>query len=282
MREGIVVTGASTGIGRACALALERAGFRVFAGVRREADGVALADSGGAIVLLSIEVTDAKSLAAARLEVERVQAGAPLRGVLANAGVLSVAPLEDQPIADLRRVLEVNFLGALATAQTFLPLLRASRGRVAFMSSTNGRMALPFLGSYSASKFALEGAADALRIELAPAGVHVALIEPGAIATPMLASRRIEDLAASLLPGALARYEQALIAMLALMEKTRLRAAPVDKVAQAVVHAFTARSPKSRYPVGADAKLASWVARSLPDVVRDAILAREIGLPRGG
>lgn len=282
MSQGaVVITGASSGIGKACALALDRAGMRVFAGVRKPADGEALvAQATGNLVPIRLEVTDEKSIATARDQVLRALGDAPLTGVVNNAGIVAIAPLEHQPIDALRRLLEVNFVGAIATTQAFLPALRQSRGRVVFVGAAAGRVALPLIGGYSASKFAIEGAADAMRIELASAGIRVSLIEPGAIATPILHAQSVADIAKGLLPGALEHYGEALEAIVAAMEKTQKRAISPDAVAKAVLHALTAKSPKSRYPVGADAKFLSWFAEKLPDSMRDALVAREAGIHR--
>lgn len=277
----VVITGASSGIGKACALAMDRSGIRVFAGVRKPADGEALArESTGNLVPIRLEVTDAKSITDARDRVLRDLGESPLTGVVNNAGIVAIAPLEHQPIDAMRRLFEVNFVGAIATTQAFLPALRKSRGRVVFVGAAAGRVALPLIGAYSASKFAIEGAADALRIELASAGVRVALIEPGAIATPILHAQSVAHIANGLLPGALEHYGEALEAIVLAMEKTQKRAISPDAVAKAVLHALTAKRPKTRYPVGADAKLLSWFAEKLPDAMRDALVAREAGIRR--
>ncbi len=281
IQGAVVITGASSGIGKACALALDREGMRVFAGVRKPADGEALvAESTGNLVPIRLEVTDASSISAAREKVLQDLGGSPLTGVVNNAGIVAIAPLEHQPVDAIRRLFEVNFVGAIATTQAFLPELRKSRGRVVFVGAAAGRVALPMIGAYSASKFAIEGAADALRIELASSGVRVALVEPGAIATPILHAQTIPEIAKGLLPGALEHYAGALEAIVAAMEKTQKRAISPDAVAKAVLHALTAKSPKTRYPVGADAKFLSWFAEKLPDAMRDALVAREAGLRR--
>lgn len=280
-QAAVVITGASSGIGKACALAMDRTGVRVFAGVRKPADGEALvAESTGNLVPIRIEVTDAKSIADARDRVLRDLGDRPLAGVVNNAGIVAIAPLEVQPIDAMRRLFEVNFFGAVATTQAFLPALRRSGGRVVFVGAAAGRVALPLVGGYSASKFAIEGAADALRIELASAGIRVSLIEPGAIATPILHAQSAAEIAKGLLPGALEHYGEAIDAILHAMEKTQKRAISPDAVAKAVLHALTAKNPKSRYPVGADAKFLSWFAEKLPDAMRDALVAREAGLRR--
>src|SRR5467141_1655220 len=152
--RGVVVTGASTGIGAAIARHLAGRGFRVFGTVRRAEDEAALERAG--VTAVRMDVTDTASIARAREQVERALAGAPLAGLVNNAGIPAAGPLELFPLDELRRVLEVNLVGLVAVTQAFLPLLKASRGRIVNMSSVAGRSALPFLGPYAASKFGLE------------------------------------------------------------------------------------------------------------------------------
>ncbi|HXG61995.1 MAG TPA: SDR family NAD(P)-dependent oxidoreductase, partial [Planctomycetota bacterium] len=172
-RPAVLVTGAFSGIGLACARRLEEAGFRVFAGGRRPP---AAPPGPGTPVLL--DVTDRESIALAARAVEAAAPGG-LAGLVNNAGVVSAGPLEFLPLDEIRRPFEVNVFGALAVTQAFLPLLRRARGRVVFMSSVSGLVATPFLGPYAASKFALEALGDALRMELSPWGLDVAIVEPG-------------------------------------------------------------------------------------------------------
>jgi NAD(P)-dependent dehydrogenase (short-subunit alcohol dehydrogenase family) len=274
----IVVTGTRSGIGRACAIGLANAGYTVYAGVRRPADADELHAEHASIRPLILDVGDDAAVDAAAKVVE--QAGEPLAGVVNNAGLCLGAPIEAQPIEDMRRMLEVNVLGAVRVTQGFLPLLRASRGRVVFVGAAAGRVALPMFGAYSASKFAIEAVADALRVELHPAGVRVSIVEPGAIDTPIFAASTRADLAEGLRQPAAGHYGDALAAMAKAAEDTHARALPPTAVAEVVLEALTAANPKSRYPVGTDAKLLSWFARLLPDGMRDALLAHEIGLSR--
>src|SRR5581483_7822637 len=186
-----LVTGASSGIGAACANRLVRGGWHVLAGVRRTGDAPAGTEE------LRLDVTDPTQIRAAADRVER------LDGLVNNAGIVVAAPLEELPLDELRRQLEVNVVGQLAVTQALLPALRAARGRIVLVGSIAGRSALPFLGAYSASKFALEAVADALRIERAPAGIRVSLVEPGTIATPIWqrAAADADELAARLGPA---------------------------------------------------------------------------------
>jgi NAD(P)-dependent dehydrogenase (short-subunit alcohol dehydrogenase family) len=172
---GVLVTGASTGIGEATALRLDSMGFRVFAGVRKEADGERLraAASDRLRIVCPLDVSDAGQIGAAARLVEQELAGEPLRGIVNNAGVASGGPLEAIDLADFRKTVEVNSVGPLAVSQAFLPMLRRSRGRIVNMSSIGGRVAQPFAGPYIASKFALEGINDVLRLELLEWGIDV-------------------------------------------------------------------------------------------------------------
>ncbi len=182
--RAVVITGASGGIGRACALRLARNGFRVFAGYRKEADAASLADeAAGQLEMLPIDVTDADQIASASSAVTDAVGADGLWGLVNNAGVAVPGPVESLPIDDLRRQLEVNLVGQVAVTQALLPSLRRARGRVLNMTSVGGRVGTPFMGAYHASKFGLEGISDALRRELAGVGVDVCAIEPGSIAT---------------------------------------------------------------------------------------------------
>lgn len=215
---------------------------------------------------LVFDVTDADAIARAAAGIERLDA------LVDNAGIAIAAPLEFLPPDELSRQLDVNVVGQLRVLQAFLPALREARGRVVLMGSIAGRSALPFLGAYAMSKFALEAMADALRLELAPWGMHVAIVEPGTIATPIWSKpQRSAD---ALPPEATALYGERMDAFRRLAaERSTTRAAPVDIVADAVEHALTSEKPKTRYLVGPDAKRRARVQR-LPDRARDRMLAR--------
>lgn len=259
--RAVLVTGASTGIGAACARRLSGHGWRVLAGVRRRGD----APAGAEEVLL--DVTDATAIAAAAAQVDR------LDGLVDNAGIGIAAPLEHLPLEELRRQLEVNVVGQLAVVQAFLPALRAARGRIVLMGSISGRSALPFLGAYAMSKHALEAMADALRVELAPDGIHVAIVEPGTIATPIWT--KPQQAVEALPPEALSRYGPRLEAFRRAAATRAARAAPPERVAAAVEHALSAARPRTRYLVGRDAKLRAAIER-LPDRLRDRVIARAL------
>lgn len=274
--NSVVVTGASTGIGEACALRLDRLGWRVFAGVRREADGQALRQkSSERLCPLFIDVTDEASIAQAAVQVRAAVGEAGLAGLVNNAGVAIGGPLEFVPIDELAWQFEVNVIGPVAVTQAFLPLLRQSRGRIVNMSSIGGRSASPFLGPYCASKFALEALSDSLRLELYPWGIDVALIEPGEIATPIWQKSKAvaERIIAKMPPQATALYGPAIDFMLKMI--TNAAGIPADEVAQAVVHALTAPRPKIRYVVGKDARIRVWLER-LPTRWRDRVIQSQL------
>ncbi len=261
MDRVVLVTGTSTGIGRACAALLRDRGWRVLAGVRAEAD----APEGCEPLLL--DVTDEAQVAAAA---ERV--GARLDGLVANAGVALSGPLEFVPLAELRDQFDVNVVGQVALLQALLPALREARGRVVLMGSVSGRLALPFLGPYAASKFALEAVADALRGEVAPFGIRVALVQPGSIATPMW--RKGGERASQLPPEAVELYGRTIESLRAWAEK-RGAVTPPEAVARVVEQALTAERPRTRYVVGAGARTRTLIGRA-PDRVRDGLIRRLI------
>jgi NAD(P)-dependent dehydrogenase (short-subunit alcohol dehydrogenase family) len=273
---GVVVTGASTGIGRACALALDARGFRVFAGVRNPEDAARLAEAGSERLMpVHLDVTDAESLAEAAESVTESLRGDGLGGLVNNAGIAVAGPLEFIPVDEFRRQLEINVVGQVAATQAFLPLLRAGRGRIVNISSASGRFANPFMGPYAASKFALEALSDSLRLELRPWGLHVVLVEPGVIDTPIwkksLASA--DRLIAAMPPGAQELYGPAIEAIRRGVEN--LRGIPAERVADTVVRALTAPRPRSRYVIGRDARLRVGLSY-LPTRLRDWIVARRL------
>ncbi len=270
--RAILVTGASTGIGRACALYLDKQGFKVFAGVRREADGAALQrQATPQLTPVYIDVTKADSIKDAAHTVRAVVGRQGLAGLVNNAGIAIGGPLEFLPINELRRQFEINVIGQVAVTQAFLSLLRLGCGRVVNMSSISGRIAMPFVGPYASSKFALEALTDSLRLELHPWGVKVISIEPGAVATPIWdkSLAKAEETLAKLPPEARDLYAVRLSGLREVVLKTGQTGLPAEKVAEVVAHALTVRRPKTRYPVGRDAMIGVWLGKFLPDRLRD-------------
>ena len=273
----VVVTGASTGIGEATALELRSLGFSVIAGVRSDEDAGRLRAQG--LTPLRLDVTDAESIAAAADEVGSLVGADGLAGLVNNAGIAVAAPIEFVPIDELRRALEVNLVGQVAVTQAFLPLLRIAEGRVVSMSSIAGRVALPLMGPYAASKFALEGVSDSLRRELHGQGIDVVVIEPGGIKTPIWEKgvADAERMTEALPPEAQVLYGGLVEAM---REQTRRiaeeRGLPAGEVASVVAIALTAARPRTRYVVGRDARLRAAVAKRLPDRVIDWLVVRAL------
>jgi NAD(P)-dependent dehydrogenase (short-subunit alcohol dehydrogenase family) len=276
-RGGVLITGASTGIGEATALQLDRAGFRVFAGVRKPEDGDRLrsAASDRLSIVQPLDVTDPDAVAAAARTVEESLDGEPLRGIVNNAGIAVGGPLEALSLDEFRTSLEVNTVAPLAVARAFVPLLRRSRGRIVNMSSIGGRVPQPFVGPYVASKFALEAVTAVLRLELIEWGIDVIAIEPGTIATPIWqkGTSQADELLAKMTPEQRELYGKRAAKMAKVLARQDKRGAPPSKVADAVEHALTAKRPKTRYLIG-DARLLLALNTLLPRRVFDRLLYR--------
>ena len=279
----VVVTGASTGIGRATALHLDSLGLRVFAGVRREQDGRDLQrEASDRLTPLQLDVTDEGNVAEAARVVGDAVRDSRLAGIVNNAGIAVAGPVEFVPLTEWRRQLEINVLGVVSMVQAFTPLLRESHGRIVSVSSLGGRLSQPLAAPYCASKHALEAISDALRLELLPWGIRVALIQPGAVKTPIwdkgmragaelmrAAPRELRDL-----------YGAAVqIATKMAMHENETGVDPIQ-VARAVEHALLSSRPRTRYPVGRQAKLLIPLTRFMPDRLKDELLLRVSGLPR--
>lgn len=281
--KSVVITGASTGIGAACALHLDQVGFRVFAGVRRQADGEILRAQGSArLTPISIDVGDTVSISTAATAVAGSVGRAGLAGLVNNAGIAVTGPIEFLSLPDFRRQLEINVVGQVAVTQAFLPLIRAARGRIVNMGSIAGRMAVPFLGAYGASKFALEALTDALRLELAPWGISVSIIEPGAVATPIWekSAKYAESMLGAGPPATFVLYAEAIEAVKKTAAHAAKNAVAPAEVARAVEHALTAAKPRTRYVIGREAKIQAAMALFVPDRVRDNLVAKAMRLPK--
>lgn len=282
MGGAVVITGASSGIGAACARHLDQLGFTVWAGVRRQADGDALVRAASPrLRVVMLDVTDPISIAEAGRAIAEGTSGSGLAALVNNAGISVAGPLELLPLADVRTQFEVNVIGALAVTQALLPSLRLARGRIINISSIAGLAATPFLGAYCGSKFALEAMSDALRLELAPWDIAVSLVEPGAIQSQiwqratMSATRTLGEVP----PESLALYAQPLGRMQKVIAGAAARAIPADAVARTVARALTASRPRTRYLVGKDARFRALLKRILPDRAQDRLLAWFMGIP---
>lgn len=295
MADALLITGASTGIGRTCALHLARRGFRVFATVRREADAGALREEaasqgvGPNLEPLLMDVADGATIAAATERLRSILGSAGLRAVVNNAGIGVVGPLEFVSDEDWRKQFEVNVIGAVAVTRACLPMLRAygdarpgqrRPARIVMMSSIGGRVAQPMLGPYSASKFALEAVSDVLRIELRTSPVGVSVIEPGAVKSEIW--RKGDEGASQFLgkPEAERLYKLDIQVMRDAGAKSEAKAVAASRVAVAVERCITARRPPTRVLIGRDARTAAFLKRWLPDRLMDRALLRAFGLPR--
>ncbi len=292
-----LITGASTGIGRAAALRLAAGGWTVLAGVRQEAAGERLvadadaavataagAGSRGRLIPLQLEVTDAAQIAAARERVdqEAARAGSSSRGgldaLVNNAGIGIGGPLELISGEDLRRQFDVNVFGQVAVTQALLPALRRAGGRIVFVSSIGGRVAMAFTAPYAASKHAIEAFGDALRVELRSSGVKVALVEPGSVATPIWDKSRAEADRLAIPAELQDVYGRIPAAMDKVLQDTARRGVPPEQVAETIERALTSSRMKARYVVGRDARAMMIVRRLLPDLVFDRVARRALGV----
>jgi NAD(P)-dependent dehydrogenase (short-subunit alcohol dehydrogenase family) len=297
--KSVLVTGASTGIGRATALRLDARGWRVFAGVRREADAAALREAGSErLAPLILDVTNAAQIAAAAERIDEAMGEAGLDGLVNNAGIAVPGPLETLPIDDFKRQIEVNLTAHVAVTQAMLPAIRKSAsavplphmgrqrhsgagggGRIVFITSIGGLMAFPMFGAYHAAKFGLEAVGDVFRQELRPWGISVSIVEPGSIATPIWerGDREVDAIAERAGDGHADLYGKAIEAGREVARKTGARGIPPEKVAAKIEHALSARRPRLRYLVGADARGQAFAARFLPARLVDWLVARATG-----
>jgi len=274
-RGAVVITGASTGIGRASALDLDSRGFRVFAGVRKDEDAERLRSERPSIEPLRIDVTDADSIATARDRVTEAVDGAGLAGLVNNAGIAVPGPLEHLPIDEIRRQLEVNLIGQIAVTQAFLPLLRTARGRIVNIGSIGGRVALPLLGPYAGSKHAMEGITDSLRRELRPWGIEVSIVRPGPVATEIWESgNATADDLLERMPEATVNYGPAIESSRAWAAERASEGVPPSEVAEVIAHALTADKPRTRYLVGPRVRVLATLRTVLPDRWFDRMLER--------
>lgn len=281
-----LITGASTGIGRATTLHLAKAGWTVLACVREQAAGerlVAEAGEAARVYPLLLDVTNSEQIAAAaRLIDEQPSGGGPalngrLDALVNNAGIAVGGPLELVPLEQLRVQLEVNVIGQVGVTQALLPALRRARGRIVFVSSIGGRVAMAFTAPYAASKHALEALGDALRVELRTSGIQVAIIEPGSVSTPIWDKGR--ESAGSPVPLELAgEYGHVPAAMDRVLENADRRGVPAEQVAETIARALTARRMKARYLVGSDAWAMLLAKRLLPAHVFDRVARRALGV----
>jgi NAD(P)-dependent dehydrogenase (short-subunit alcohol dehydrogenase family) len=277
MSRTLLITGASTGIGQACALAFDCEGWTVFAGVRREEDGRGLAAKASSrLSWLILDVTNRGQIAAARDTIEAACGEGGLDALVNNAGVAVAAPVEFVPAAELRQQFDVNVFGLVDVTQTFLPLLRKARGRIVNIGSIAGRVTTPLMSPYCASKHAVEAITDALRLELKPWDIGVSVIEPGVVATPIWekGTAQMQDRLATMPPEALELYDPLIRAISRIVKGAPRRAVSPEAVVNAVRHALESSRPRPRYVVGRDAKIRLFLQTLLPRRMMDGLILR--------
>ena len=271
MAKTVLITGSSTGIGRASALRLDKNGWTVFAGVRKETDADSLRkEASDRLQPMMIDVADQASIeSAAKLISDST--GGHLDALVNNAGITVQGPIEYLALDDLRRQLEVNVTGQVAVTQAMLPQLRAATGRIVFVGSVAGRApSLPFLSPYAASKKALEAVAESLRHELHPWRMSVSIVEPGSVATEIWdkGDSTFDDLLEAIPPEGRERYEPALHKARKLAGAVGRRGISADKVAQKIEHALTSSHPRFRYLIGVDAFAQAYIGNATPVSMR--------------
>jgi NAD(P)-dependent dehydrogenase (short-subunit alcohol dehydrogenase family) len=278
----VIITGASTGIGSASAHYLAERGYQVFAGVRKPTDAEHLLaqDKSGSITPIFIDVTDSAMIAEAAQHVQEIVGQRGVNGLINNAGIAVMSPLEIIPLEDLRKQIEVNLIGQVAVTQAFLPMLRQAKGRIINMSSISGTVAFPLMGAYAASKWGLEAVTDALRQEVYPWGIRVISLQPGTIQTPIW-EKGIHDATQRLVrfsAEGYALYQAPIQVMQARFEYSDRTGLPVEKISALIYHILTVKNPRTRYLIAKR----GWQIRLLPyipDRWRDEVLRRVIGLP---
>lgn len=274
----VLISGASTGIGRATALRLAASGWTVLAGVRKTADGEALrVDGGERVIPLQLDVTDPEQIERAAERVGELAPGG-LDALVNNAGSAVGGPLELLSMDQVRNLFDVNFFGHVAVTRALIPALRRAHGRIVLISSVGGLVTTPYMAPYHASKYALEAVGNALRMELAGSGIQVALIEPGSVATPIWEKNRdqVDDFP---IPEELkGEYGRVPAAMGKTLRSTARRGIPPERVAQTIERALSAKRMRARYLVGRDAYVMVWASRLLPDLVFDRVARRAVGV----
>ena len=273
----VLVTGASSGIGEACALAFDKLGWEVFAGIRREVDGKNLREKASARLRpVHVDVRDLASIDAAVKEIGERVGESGLTAVVNNAGIGIGGPVEYLSIDEWRRQFDVNVIGQVAVTKAVLPLIRKSkeRGRILFIGSIGGRVASPFIAPYAASKHAIEAIAESMRHELARTGIRIVVVEPGAVRTPIWdkAEAAADEIEANLPPEGVERYAADIAGLRNMLRFQARTGIDPSVVAKVVERAVTSPQPSARYLVGKDAHVMATIARVLPDRARDGVL----------
>jgi short-subunit dehydrogenase len=276
--HAVIITGASSGIGKACAYYLDQKGYKIFAGVRTPLAAEKLkVESSGKLEPIILDITqEAHILQAVQYIKSRLGDTGKLMALINNAGVILSGPLEFFPVEKLREQLEINTIGPISVTQAFMPLIRKAKGRIINIGSASGLFAPPFLGPYAASKFAMEAWTDALRRELRPEKIFVSLIESGAVETPIWEkSEKTADLLESSLPDqGKAFYGKALSTGRKQMVFLRRQASSPQSIAKVVNRILLSTKPKPRYLVGKDARVQAFMSRWIPARMIDKITSK--------
>jgi len=282
VKNTVVVTGASSGIGRACVSRLIESGWHVFATVRKSEDAERLqTEFGKNLTPVIMEITDRVSVTEAAERIASQVADKGLNGLVNVAGIGIMEPLEYAAAGAIEHIFNVNVFGQISVTQALLPLLRKARGRIINISSVGAHIAIPFGGLLNASKGAFGLLSDTLRLELRPFGVRVITVEPGAIKTPAV-DKTLGDVNGVIgrLPGrGAAQYGEMLRKFAGRAYAREMDGSSPEVVADAVRHALTASRPRTRYVVGKHAKLLVTLPRVLPTWLLDAIVLRIAGMP---
>lgn len=279
-KKTVLITGASSGIGKYTAQELSKEGFKVIAAVRKTSDAENIKIENPLIAPILIDVNDIDSIKKAALLTDEMTCGEGIFALINNAGIAVAGPVEFLPVERLRLQLETNVIGQIAVTQKFLPLIRKGCGRIVNISSISGFTAFPFKGAYAASKFAMEALSDSLRRELKPWQVPVSIIEPGIIKTPIWEKsiNMVEDIVSEMPPEAEKYYGSVYRNLLCrIMRKVEQKGADPSEVYSAIRHALVSKQPKIRYLVGKDAKFLSGLI-TLPDRIVDWFICRRAGL----
>lgn len=277
----VVITGSSTGIGRACALLLDRKGFRVFAGVRKTVDGDALRAAGSdRLTPVLLDVTDPAAIESAAQRIASEIGDAGLSGLVNNAGTTFPCPVEYLGLDEFRHQLEVNLVGPLAVTQALLPLLRQGKGTVVNVTSGAGKVGVPFMAPYVSAKHGLEGLSDVMRHEFRQQAIRVVVIEPGFVSTAMCGKLTLdtETTVRSLPAEGRHRYASALRALAGGIYRHATAGAQPEIVAEDVLRSLTATRPRARYPSGKGAKRMLYARRMMPDRWFDQVILRIAGV----
>jgi NAD(P)-dependent dehydrogenase (short-subunit alcohol dehydrogenase family) len=279
--KSVLITGASSGIGRATALYLAKKGWRVFAAVRKDNDAKQIeAEGAGRLETVRLDVTDDSSIAAAVAEVKSRLRGHGLDGLFNNAGIGTLSSVEHTSLDTLRHVYAVNVFGQISAIQAFLPLVRLARGRIINTGSVGDHLTPPFAGALASSKAAFASLSAALRLELRPQGIYVCVIEPGSINTPAVAKTlgEVEQTIAALPSEARGLYGESLRRMASAFARNERAGSSPEAVAKVVERALTDRRPRTRYPAGKDAAKLTLLARLLPERLLDLAVLKTFGL----